>query len=248
MHKSLILLSLLLSTLLFSCKKQEETLKIPQISDYAPLQTGKYIVYNLDSLVILNFGKKDTTISYQVKYLIDSMIIDNLNRPAYRVFRFIRKTPADNWVTDNTFQYTNTGNTLEFTENNLRFIKLSLPIRNDFSWKGNTFIDTYSLLSDVKYMDDWDYTYQNVNTPLTLGTVSLDNTITVSQRDEIIGTPSDPNSYSETNYSLEQYAAGIGLVYKKFIHEEYQPPASSSGSGYFADGSYGITLTMVDHN
>ena len=30
----------------------------------------------------------------------------------------------------------------------------------------------------------------------------------------------------------------------KFNHKEYQP----NNGGYVADGSYGITLTMIDHN
>jgi hypothetical protein len=176
------------------------------------------------------------------------MIKDNLNRPAYRVFRYIRKTATDPWVTDNTFMYVNTGTRLEFIEDNNRFIKLAQPIRNDFSWKGNTFIDTYSLQSNLQYMDDWDYIYDSVNTPVTLGTLVLDSTLKVAQRNEVIGNPSDPNSYSEINYSSENYAKGIGLIYRRFLHEEYQPPATSTGLGYFADGSYGVTLTMIDHN
>ena len=54
-------------------------------------------------------------------------------------------------------------------KNNMRFIKLQTPIRDYYSWKGNTYIDTYSINSEVKYLDDWDYVYDSVNVPLTFG-------------------------------------------------------------------------------
>jgi hypothetical protein len=68
--------------------------------------------------------------------------------------------------------------------------------------------------------------------------------VSILQRDEIIGLPDQPDSYSEINFSKEIYAKDIGLVYRKFNHKEYQP----NNGGYVAEGSYGITLTMIDHN
>jgi hypothetical protein len=79
---------------------------------------------------------------------------------------------------------------------------------------------------------------------MTLGSFNLPNTIKVDQRDEVIGNPSDPSSYSEINYGSENYAKGIGLVYRRFLHIEYQPP--TSGPGYKL--GYGVTMTMTDHN
>ena len=148
---------------------------------------------------------------------------------------------------DNSFMSVNTGSSLEFIENNLRFLKLKLPVKDGYSWKGNTYVDTYSLNSGVRYLDDWDYMYENMNEPLTLGNIHLDSTIKVNQRDEIIGNPADPNSYSEKNFAVEIYAKGIGMVYRKFLHTEYQPSTPGTGA-FYSDDSYGITLTMIDHN
>jgi hypothetical protein len=215
------------------------------VTDYYPLQVGKYITYNLDSTVFINFGAKDTVIKYQVKHEIDAQITDNLGRPAYRVIRYIRKTSANAWVADNTFATVPTEFAVEFVENNMRFIKLKAPVRDGFSWKGNSYIDTYSLNSTVKYLDDWDYTYDSVNVAQTFGAFTLDSTLKVQQRDEIIGNPSDPNSYHEINFGAEKYAKGIGLIYRDFLHVEYQPPTPGRG-GYFQ--GYGVRLTMIDHN
>jgi len=161
--------------------------------------------------------------------------------------RFIRNTAANPWQPDATFMAINTGTSLEFVENNLRYIKLKVPIKDSYSWKGNSYIDTYSLNSDLKYLDSWDYVYDSVGVRSTVGTFTLDSTLKVNQRDEIIGTPSDPNSYSEKNYGVEKYAAGIGLVYRNFFHSEYQPPVPGLG-GHFVTGSYGVIMTMIEHN
>ena len=230
-----------------SCKKSTEEIETPELETYFPLTTGKYITYALDSLVYVNFGAGSEIHSYEVKYEVDARVTDNLGRPAYRIYRYIRNTSADQWRPDATFIAVNAATGLEFIEDNMRFVKLRLPIREGYSWKGNTFIDTYSLLSPVKYLDDWDYIYENVGASEQIGNFTFENTITVNHRDEIIGNPADPDSYAEVNYSQEKFAKGIGMVYRKFLHTEYQPPVPGLG-GYFVDGSYGVTYTMIDHN
>ena len=235
----------LLLLIVSSCKKETTTVDTALIEAYSPLIVGKYITYQMDSLVSINFGAAMETHTYQVKYVVDAAITDGDDRPSYRIIRY-RHISGNTWQSDATFLATATSNGLEFVENNLRYIKLRLPIREGYSWSGNTHIDTYSINSEVKYLADWDYTYENVAQPEMIGNYDLEDVITVNQRDEIIGNPADPNSYSEVNYGLEKYARGIGMVYRKFLHTEYQPP--TGGDGHFAEGSYGVTLTMIDHN
>jgi hypothetical protein len=95
-------------------------------------------------------------------------------------------------------------------------------------------------------MDDWDYTYENLSKSFTVwNNLSIDNTITVNQRDEVIGIPMDPTVYSESTFSKEAYGAGIGLIYREFLHWEYQP-INGSNPGYKI--GYGIKMVMMDHN
>ena len=245
MRKISLFLVIISAVIFNACKKSTDVLDTATVNEYYPLLVGKYITYNLDSTVFINFGTKDTVIKYQVKHQIDGMITDNLGRPAYRVTRYIRKTAANPWNPDNTFVAVPTDFAIEFIENNMRYLKLKGPIRDAYNWKGNSYIDTYSLNSNVKYLDDWDYTYDSVNVSQTFGTFTLDSTLKVDQRDEIIGNPNDPNSYSEINYGVEKYAKGVGLFYRNFLHVEYQPP--TPGRGGYRIG-YGVQMTMIDHN
>ena len=239
-------LALLITLLFTSCTKQNELYSTASLSDYFSLQVGKYITYNLDSTVFINFGQKDTIIKYQVKDSVETKITDNLGRPALRIVRYMRKNAGQQWISSNAFMAVATSTSIEFVENNLRFIKLVSPIKQEYKWKGNKYIDTYSLNSTTKYLDDWDYTYDSVDVPITLGGIMLSNTIKVNQRDEFLGKdPKLPNTqYAERNYSVEKYAKNIGLVYKEFLHWEYQGTQSGS-PGYTG---YGVKLTMTGHN
>jgi hypothetical protein len=235
--------------LLNACKKQTENFQTAAISDYAPLKVGKYIIYQLDSFVYLPFGTRDTTISYQVKFTVTGTVKDGAGNNGFLITRELRKTPADAWAVDNSFQVFDKGNTYEFTDNNLKFISLAAPIKENFSWKGNSYLPdnpypSYDFTSD--FMSDWDYIYTDVEQPLTLGSLVFDNTITVLQRDDVLGDPAIPGTaFAEKTYSIEKYAKGIGLVYKDFIHWEYQganPGVQNSYKGF------GIKLTAIAYN
>ena len=249
MHKKILLACLLAAVLFSACKKQTEEYTTAALSDYMPLETGKYIIYQLDSFRYVPQTLRPLTISYQVKMEVDALITDNLGRPAYRIYRYIRSTSAEPWTVDNTFMAVNTESAMEFVENNLRFVKLKLPITQDYTWKGNTFINTTADTAafNFRYLDSWDYTYDSLDAPLSLDGINLENTIKVGQRDEVIGNTNDPASYTEINYGVEYYAKGIGMVYKRFLHSEYQPPTNGY-DGYYTDATKGATFTMIDHN
>lgn len=242
-----IILPLLCLLVLGACKKESEELVVVPLSDYAPLTVGKYITYSLDSLVYINFGSTEAHRFYEVKYLTADSLTDILGRKAFRIVRYIRKLPNGTFTADNTFLAVNTGNSFEFTENNLRFLKLTLPVKNERTWKGNSAIDVSSLGSDLQYLSDWDYTYADVGQAKTVGTFNLSNTVTVKQIDESVNLPViPPGPPNQTNiaskdFSEEIYAKGIGMVRKEFLHFEYQ----LAFPGYIG---YGVKLIMIDHN
>ena len=229
-----------------SCTPETLTPFAPPVTDYYPLQTGKVLVYRLDSTTITAFGAALIVKSYHAKDSIASTFNDNTGRLSYLVYRFVTDTlETQPWQYLSTYYVTPTEQTIELLDdNNLRFLKLASPVRNDFNWQGNTYIDTRSATSPYQYMDGWNYTYQDVNTPYTTLMGSSDSAITIVQRDETSPEgPFDPQFYQQRNYSTEVYAKGIGLVYKEFLHWTWQttpPPAR------YADDSYGVTLNLIE--
>ncbi len=240
------LLFVLSGLLLTRCSKKDD-FSSAQLTDYMNLSVGKYVTYRMDSLVFTNFGQNQETHSYQAKDVVDGTTTDNLGRLTWRIIRSINDTAAAGpWVQSLTYFVTPTREDIEVIENNFRYIKLQLPITTGFTWKGNSYIDTYSVNSDVTYMDDWDYVYTSVGQPDTPYITPVPNAVVISQRDETLGTLNNLDAYSERNFAMEAYGKGIGLIYKNFLHWVFQPRNSTYPNGYY-DG-FGITLRMIDHN
>lgn len=241
-----LLIALTSIVLAISCTNKVETLTIEKASDYYPMQVGKFVVYKLDSTNYIGFNLNPIITTYFVKDEVQALITDNLNRPSYRIYRYTKRALTDlTWVPTSTYFVTPLANTIEHIENNLRVIKLLNPIKDDNTWKGNSYIESSGQFSQLQYLFDWDFKYSNTKTPKTYTGTTFAETVTVTQADATDGVLNDPLSYSEKNYSVEIYAKGTGLVYKDFLHWSYQPPQGST-LGYRI--GYGIKLTFVSKN
>lgn len=234
--------------LVTSCNKTDNFNSEP-LADYLNLEIGSFVRYRLDSTLYINFGQKDTVIKYQAKDVIEAEVVDALGRPSYRVVRYLSDTTGTSpWTPTATFMLTPTRETVELVENNFRYLKLKLPILEGFSWNGNSHISTQSADKDwiYRFMDDWDYTYENLGQSFSLpGGKTVESTITINQRDDLAGFPNDPGLYSEYTLSKEVFGKGIGLIFREFLHWEYQPP--TGGNPGYTEG-FGIKLVMIDHN
>lgn len=240
----------------FSCNKTEE-FNSEALEDYLPLAEDKYITYRLDSMVFTNFGAVTEIHSYQEKHVIDTVFTDNLGNTSYRVFVFFRDSAGtQSWQprTSSTYYITPLTDQVDvMDENNFRFIKLHLPLRDGYSWKGNKFLPTgqggpfapeFSFSNDDN-MADWDYYYDGVPSSFSYRGNNYADVYTVEQADESYNVPiTDPNAYAAKSRAVEKYAKNIGLVYKEFEMWEYQP--NPGGTPYKT--GFGITLWMIDHN
>jgi len=240
--------SYLLIAILFcciGCKKSNEELNYQTINSFAPAKVGATYFYRLDSTIAPAFGAGLINRSYQCKDSIESSFVNSVGNTTLRVFRYLRDTLGTQaWQYKSTYSISFTNNGLELSENNLRYLKLVNPIIDEKAWKGNSYIDTKSINSAFRYLDDWDYTYTKINEPYTVKKGKIDSTITVLQKDETIPAgPFNPNSYQQKNYSIEVYAKGIGLIYEDFLHYTYQ---TSPTNGY-EEGTYGIRLSLIDY-
>lgn len=235
---------LCLILLAFACKKQSDFSPV-NANEYLPLEIGHYIDYDLDSLVFLDFGTIRTILHFQAREVVEGTLTDNMGRPSYRVARYLRNNPEEEWNPSISYMVTPTRNSIEVMENNLRYIKLTSPVRQDYSWKGNSYIDNFSTDLNMNFLGDWDYTFDSVGLPLTYGLISFDNTVKVDQIDELLG--QDPEleetPYSERNLSYEKYAKGIGLIERNFLHWEYQ--AIPGRQPYYT--GYGISMVITGY-
>lgn len=257
-----LLLAAVSVSLFFSCGKETASLDdAVKPEDYFNLQPGKYIIYQLDSIVKLPLSDTAfTTRSYQAKDVVDAPITDNLGRPGWRIFRYLRPLNSNNeadWQPADTYQVTPTTRTVEVVENNLRFLKMVFPINESTTWKGNTYINT-TPGGPLDHYDAWEYQYQQVGGSFSPFQTPVENTVTILQADEALGVlneaPANPDLNAFRVYSVEVYAKNIGLIYKYLNYWDYEARTlNSSGrpAPPFPDGNKnggGIRLRMISHN
>lgn len=237
---------------LFSCDEKEEFIT-DQAKDYMLITPGKYITYRLDSLVYTNFGRDIEIHRYQVRDQVDALVTDNLGRPSYRVFRSIRDSAGTlPWQPSGTYMITPLTDQVEVIEDNFRFIKLHMPVKDGFSWKGNKYLPNepydpnYTFSNDIS-IQDWDYYYDGSSSSFSHRGNNYDNVYTVEEVDESFNVPiTIPTSYATKSRSVEKYSKNIGLVYREYTLWDYQPNTGGSGGPYYT--GFGITMWMIDHN
>jgi hypothetical protein len=248
------MLPALLMAMCFSCTRKIEEFQSEPLSDYLPLQTGKYITYRIDSTVFTSFGTIVETHSYLVKHIIDAEITDNLGRPSFRVFRFISNqndtTGTPDLHANGSYFITPLNNRIEVIENNLRFLRMHLPVKQNFSWKGNMYLpyDPYGGLysfSNDDFMTDWDFHYASFEPTWNYKGQTYQNVSTIEEADEAFNVPIvNPGNYAYKNRSVTKYARNIGMVYREHTLWEYQP--NPGGTPYYI--GFGMRMWMVDHN
>lgn len=239
-----LLTSLLMAMVLFSCKKDNEgTPANITMAEYYPQVIGKYITYKLDSTVYVNLNTIKEVHSYVVKDLVDATFKDALGQDVYRIRRTIQdKNDPTVWNDNATFLVTQTARSSDFTENNLRFIKLVNPVKEFTAWQGNAYIDVRD--DFLSFFEGWEYFYEEVGQPFTINGKNFEETLTVNQIDDVDGDPNNKGARFEIRYGKEVYAKGLGLVYKEFLHELWQ----SAPINAYEPSSYGIKMTILDHN
>lgn len=238
---------ILLVLFFIGCQKQTVELSFDSINNYFPIKKGTALTYRFDSTSYNGVNNAKLTNSYIVRDVLDSSITDNLGKTTYIFKRSVRsKLDTTKWDLLLTYRASIDSSKLYITENNLRFIKMVSPIREGLTWKGNSFINTNEN-TGLAYYENWDYTYGKLNDPFSINNNSFASTLTVLQKSDTIGNPTDRKQYSSLLFSKEVYAKDIGLVYKEFLKETWQPANSNNPNGYFEKDSYGIKLTILSY-
>ena len=195
-HK-VVILCLILLGFLNSCNKDVTP---PDAGyGYFPTKIGNWIIYDVVSIEHdAPVNKHDTSI-IQIKEVIESIFFDNEHRETQRIERYTRNNDTQPWVIKDVWSSNLTASTAEKDEENVRFIKLTFPVKKGKTWDGNA----------SNSLDVWNYQYTEVNVPYTINNLSFDSTVTVLQIDE--------ENIVEKKHALEIYAKNVGMIYKELI-------------------------------
>ncbi len=172
--------------------------------DYFPLTAGQYAVYEVESIEYRTGRPADTT-HYQVKEVVQEQIVDLSGEDAFKIYRYYRPLEVASWKEEPDSVWTAKRNAYHATrtENNVTFVKLSFPVREELTWNGNALNNQGKLT----------YKITGAGQPYQLADTTFSSTMTVEQ--------SNDSNLCSKNVQYEVYAKGIGLISKEIEQVYY---------------------------
>lgn len=214
------ILSIFVVSLLFfaSCNTDPtvENLSIDYGFDYYPVEIGKYIIYDVDSVVYdpNQSGTFIDTTSFQVKEEVVDSTIDNEGRIVYIIHYSTRDSMNQPWNLENVYTTVVEDFWVERTEDNLRFIKMIFPPRVDSTWDGNRLFAEDGFIVTVRgetleMFKNWQSVTKEKSSSGTIGGLTFDDIIIIQHAND--------ENLIERRFVEEKYARGVGLVNKKVM-------------------------------
>ena len=240
---SLLLLVAACVALFSSCrKKEDETGDITR--NYFPLTFGKYVTYDVDSLYYDENLCTQYRIKSQLKYVVTDTFTDRsnfYNRLCYIVDVFARPYEGAIWIPQSVILLNPTGNSLNWSQDGVKYVKMMFPVTEGIKWKGNANVPATDLA--LSYLMNWNYQYMNYQKSYNTGLLNFDNTVTVLENDESVNYPGvDSGVAAYRTYSKSVYAYNVGLVYREITHWTYKAYNSQCLNGY------SVVMRAIDHN
>ena len=170
-----VLVALFFAALSFTACKKDSPTTADFGYNYVPLQTGAYIIYDVDSIHFNDFTKTKDTFRFQLKEEIGLPFTDLLGNISYEYKRYKRFYLAN--VDINTLPFaltdvwyvTKLQDRYERVEESFRYSRLKFPVSEGATWNGNAFNSE----------DEWNYSIEEADVKY----LSFDSTASVLQRD-----------------------------------------------------------------
>jgi hypothetical protein len=214
-RSSILLLALIV--LLAGCRKDEQATPMDPGHAYFPDQVGRWVEYQVDSAWRIDAVSVNDSKSYRLRQVIAAHYTDQAGRPALRIERFVLE--EGEWVIRDVWSAVRTTTGAEMTEENVRLLKLSFPVREGRTWDINVLNPEPEFLVAAR----------DVGSAFSVNGMDFPNTVTVRS--------TLPANLIETNSLEERYAHGVGLVEH---HWYYRRAANTSPSSPITEVDYSM--------
>jgi hypothetical protein len=226
-----------------SCKKNDDGIADPT-RNYFPLTFGKYVTYEVDSIYYDEDLCTQYRIKSQLKYVVTDTFTDRRtlnNRLWYILDVFSRPYDGALWRPHSVVLLNPTTNSLDWAQNQVKYVKMMFPIKEGMKWAGNK----YAPVNDAQFsfLQNWNYEYKNVQQSYNTNYLNFDNTVTVLENDESVNYPDvDTGVAAHRIYSKSVYAYNVGLVYRELTYTTYKAYNAQCLNGY------SVVMRAIDHN
>jgi hypothetical protein len=212
-------------TSLISCDKTEKFIPAPLYTEYFPLKTGNYIIYDVDST---SFNSQTTRYSYELKDLVAGSFYDQEHRLNYRIERYHRRSSPGAWELMGVWTAIPSDIKLITFEQNTNYVRMFFPVNTDQTWD----INAYNNQAAQKVM------YTDIHLPFKMGTVFVDSSVTVVEKADTLNLIR--NEYQKRVYGLH---TGLVYFYRDSLKLEFHPQRKGD-----TIGGYQIKFLIKEHN
>lgn len=179
--------------------------ELNQGSQYFPLETGNFWVYNLEKTEYSIDGSVNS-LAYQTKItVIDSIVTDPEIIYSLKVER--RGNENDEWSQIATWETYKNKNIAVLNYGSFPVIKLSFPVEGGRSWNANS----------LNAVPENEIFYDSIGRTFTGTSTDFENTITV-----VINNEDDDLNITSDYIEYEVYSKNIGLIYHVDIELHYK--------------------------
>jgi hypothetical protein len=218
--------------------------------DYFPLQIGRYVVYQIDS-IIYDFAPGGGTLRDSFRLFAKEIVADTLRDQTgqllFAVERFERKSDTAAWVLKSITTAARTNTQAIRTENNFRFLKLIFPLDSRSAWDGNLWIDENREIEiageRMRPFSNWNYEVDSIDVQAVVGQFVFDSTLLVTEADD--------TNIIERRLSRARYAKHVGVVWREqwILDSQYcnqsPPPADCETRPWELKAEKGYILRQV---
>ena len=214
--KHLFILLIFPIILSIGCGKNE-TETLPKLGkEYYPLQIGKAVTYEVDSIIydpISNGVVKIDTFKWQVRELLVDTFRDKSNVLNYTIERYLSPRGLQNWKIESVLTAALSDNHALRKENNILYIKFPTTFGAKTNWDGNIYIDpSVKMIIAGETLEffakKWVYQVESYGKSEKIGDKTYEDVLTVTAQ-------SDAKILTDKRYTLEKYAKGFGLIYRE---------------------------------
>lgn len=193
-----ILFSFCLFLFIVACKKDQSNTSFQMHTDYAPIEEGRFVIYNATEIIHDDAVNQHDTLNYLLKTKIGQIYYDNEGRAAREFLRYTSIDTGATWQLKDTWTTILDGNRFELVEENQRVVKLLFAPTKSKEWNMNVY----------NTLPKQNINYSSIHAPFSINNNSFDSTLTVKQAD----------FFSLVDYKKqnEVYAKRVGLVSKYF--------------------------------
>lgn len=188
--------------LIAACDQVDETpIELPG-PEYFPLETGRYIIYDVDSTHILR--NVATTYSFQLRLSVGTSFENGEGNPTFIIQRHKRTDATKPWTPAGTWSAWKSIRQVVVSEGTTSYVKLQFPLSLGTGWDGNAL----NTKGGTERCGD--------------NTMNCDRyEVTETEPDVVVTQNNDPDVFLKKDIRVEKYRKNVGLVYKEVEVIEY---------------------------